>query len=190
MRISRLLGAILTVLTAAALVAPAAAAQPPLRLADYVTDRAGVLSGSGRAEVQAAVGALYTEHTIRLWVVYVDSFAGNSADSWGAATARLSDLGGQDALLAVATGDRSYVCLVSSAVRNLSSRQVDELRHNQIEPALHRGEWSGAAIAAATGLGRATTNQIAWGPMLVGLTVVACAAVMVMLVLRYRRHRR
>ena len=54
MRTARLLGLILTILGAGLLVAPAAIAQPPQRLAGYVTDDAGALSGSGFAAVTAA----------------------------------------------------------------------------------------------------------------------------------------
>ena len=37
-----------------------------------MTDNAGVLSASGRSDVQAAVDKLYNDKRIRLWVVYVD----------------------------------------------------------------------------------------------------------------------
>ena len=53
MRIARLLGVILTImtvgLTGELLLAPPAGARPPFRLAGYLTDSAGVLSASSRA---------------------------------------------------------------------------------------------------------------------------------------------
>ena len=82
MRTARLLGVILTILAAGLLLAPPAGAQPPFRLADYVTDNAGVLSDSGRAAVTSAVDKLYADRHIRLWVVYVDNFSGQSAENW------------------------------------------------------------------------------------------------------------
>ena len=59
MRIARLLGVILTFLTAGLLLAPAAGAQPPRRLTGYVTDCAGALSDSSRADVRSAIDSLY-----------------------------------------------------------------------------------------------------------------------------------
>ena len=61
MRIARWLGLLLATLTAALLIAPTAAAEPPFRLQTQVTDNAGVLSGSERAEVQQAVDKLYND---------------------------------------------------------------------------------------------------------------------------------
>ncbi|MCX6484595.1 MAG: hypothetical protein NT146_15310, partial [Mycobacterium sp.] len=44
MRMHRLLSLLATILLAVTLLAPSAAAEPPFRLPDYVTDNAGVLS--------------------------------------------------------------------------------------------------------------------------------------------------
>jgi hypothetical protein len=132
--------------------APPAGAQPPFRLADYVTDKAGVLSESGRARVTSAIDKLYADRQIRLWVVYVDNFAGLSAENWSKSTYSNSDLGGYDSMLAVSVNGRAYAMLVPVTVQGVSQSQIDNLRHNQIEPALRAGNWSGAAVAAADGL--------------------------------------
>ncbi len=191
MRISRLISAALAIVTAVLLMAPSAAAQPPLRLPSSITDSAGALSQSERAEVQAAIDKLYADRHIRLWVVYVDVFSGQTAADWGRSTARLSDLGDNDALLAVAIADRSYAFLVSNGISEISNDKVDSLRRNQIEPALHRGDWTGAAAAAATGLDAAAAPaQVSWGPILIALAVVAAAGVVVALVVRRLRRRR
>jgi len=136
MRIARLFGVFLTVITTGLLLAPPAGAQPPFRLPGYVTDNAGLLSDSGRATVAAAVGKLYTDRHIRLWVVYVDNFSGLTAVNWAKRTMSTSDLGDNDALLAVSSTGRAYAFLVPSTVRNVSQSQVDDLRRSQIEPAL------------------------------------------------------
>jgi serine/threonine protein kinase len=128
------------------------AAQAPVRLADYVTDDAGVLSESGRAAVTSAIDKLYADRQIRLWVVYVGNFAGLSAENWAKRTYSTSDLSGYDSLLAVSITDRAYAFLVPSIVPGVSQSQVDDLRRNQMEPALRNGDWSGAAVAAADGL--------------------------------------
>ncbi|OCB21827.1 hypothetical protein A5674_26985 [Mycobacterium malmoense] len=193
MRTARLLGVIGAILAigfgGGLLVAPAVGAQAPFRLADYVTDNAGVLSDSGRAAVTSAVGTLYTDRHIRLWVVYVDDFSGEGAVNWAQRTARASDLGDYDALLAVATVSRAYAFLVPTAVKSVTARQVDDLRHNKIEPALHNGDWSGAAVAAADGLNTSpgSSGRVA---LLVTLAIILAALAVLLLVMRYRRRRR
>ncbi|KLO28549.1 membrane protein [Mycolicibacter heraklionensis] len=191
MRITRLAGAALAFLIAVLLVAPSAAAQPPMRLPSSITDSAGALSQSQRAGVQDAIDKLYADRHIRLWVVYVDVFSGQTAEDWGRSTARLSDLGSNDAVLAVAIADRSYAFLVSNGISEISTGKVDALRRNQIEPALHRGDWAAAASAAATGLDAAAAPaEVSWAPILIALAAVAAAGLVVLLVVRHLRRRR
>src|SRR5947209_2270031 len=192
MRSARLLGVILTILTglgAGLLLAPRAGAQPPFRLPDQITDNANALSDSGRAAVTSATDKLYADRHIRLWVVYVDDFSGESADDWAKRTRRVSDLGDYDALLAVATSGRAYAFFVPSAVKSVNAGQVDQLRRTKIEPALHDDDWSGAAEAAANGL---NTSPSSSGRLvlLVALGVIAVAVVVLLVVMRYRRGRR
>ncbi|BBX97117.1 TPM domain-containing protein [Mycobacterium lacus] len=192
MRIGRLLGMILTIVTvgfAGLPAAPPCAAQPPFRLPGYVTDNAGVLTESGRAAVKSAVDKLYADRRIRLWVVYVDSFSGQTAVTWAQRTMRTSELGDYDALLAVATAARAYAFLVPSTVPGISESQVDSLRRNQIEPALRNGDFGGAAVAAADGLNRSPSspNRL---PLLIALGVIVVAAVALLVVMRYRGRRR
>ena len=74
----------------------------------------------GRAtEVRAALDTLRREDNVQLWVVYVDSFEGINAQDWADQTARLSDLGLNDMLLAVAIGDRCVRLLRRSGVPTL-----------------------------------------------------------------------
>ncbi|MGA7134384.1 MAG: TPM domain-containing protein [Mycobacterium sp.] len=185
----RSLAMFLAILITALLVAPSAAAQPPLRLPTYITDNAGALSGPGRAAIQSATGKLYSDRRIQLWVVFVDDFSGQPAVSWAESTRAASDLGDFDAVLAVATVDHSYAFLVPNRVQTISASQVDDLRRNQIEPALRRGDWSGAAVAAANGLDRRqeSTNS---APLLIGLGVILAAVLALYVVMRYRRRRR
>jgi hypothetical protein len=191
MRITRLLSAALAVVIAVLLGAPGAAAQPPLRLPSSITDSAGALSPSDRVGVQAAIDKLYADRHIRLWVVYVDVFSGQTADDWGRSTARLSDLGNSDAMLAVAIADRGYAFLVSDSISEIDAGKVDALRRNQIEPALHRGDWAGAATVAAGGLDAAAAPaEVSWAPILIALGAVAAAGVVVLLVARHLRRRR
>jgi predicted nucleic acid-binding Zn-ribbon protein len=179
----------MAMLITALVVAPPAAAQPPFRLSTYITDDAGALNGPGRAAIQSATGKLYSERRIQLWVVFVDNFSGQPAVSWTENTRAASDLGDFDAVLAVATVDHSYAFLVPNRVQTISAGQVDNLRRNQIEPALRRGDWSGAAVAAANGLnrGQEPTNR---APLLIGLGVIVILVLVLLVVMRYRRRRR
>jgi uncharacterized membrane protein YgcG/predicted nucleic acid-binding Zn-ribbon protein len=179
----------MAMLITALVVAPPAAAQPPFRLSTYITDDAGALNGPGRVAIQSATGKLYSERRIQLWVVFVDNFSGQPAVTWTENTRAASDLGDFDAVLAVATVDHSYAFLVPNRVQTISAGQVDNLRRNQIEPALRRGDWSGAAVAAANGLnrGQEPTNR---APLLIGLGVIVILALVLLVVMRYRRRRR
>lgn len=189
MRLVRLLGMVLTILAAGLLLGPPAGAQPPFRLSNYVTDNAGVLTSSGRTAVTAAVDRLYADRRIRLWVVYVENFSGQSALNWAQRTTRTSELGNYDALLAVATTGREYAFLVPSAMPGVSEGQVDNVRRYQIEPALHDGDYSGAAVAAANGLNRSPSSS-SRVVLLVTIVIVIVIVVAVLLVVMRHRNRR
>jgi len=152
MRLHRLLSLLAAILMTATLLAPSVTAEPPFRLPDTVTDNAGVLSERQLADVQKSVDQLYSERHVRLWVVFVESFAPQGAVGWAQQTRTISDLSNEDAILAVATGQRSYAFLVPSAAAGGSSTKVDDIRRDRIEPALRNSDWAGAATAAATGL--------------------------------------
>jgi len=152
MRLHRLLSLLAAILMTATLLAPSVTAEPPFRLPDTVTDNAGVLSERQLADVQKSVDQLYSERHVRLWVVFVDSFAPQGAVGWAQQTRTISDLSNEDAILAVAIGQRSYAFLVPSAAAGGSSTKVDDIRRDRIEPALRNSDWVGAATAAATGL--------------------------------------
>ncbi len=179
----------MAMLITALTVAPSATAQPPLRLPSYITDNAGVLNDADRSAIKSASSRLYSERRIQLWVVFVDDFSGQPARSWAENTSGLSDLGDFGAVLAVATVDHSYAFLVPRRVKTIDAGQVDDLRRNQIEPALRRGDWSGAAVAAADGLNRGPQSASST-PLLVGLGVVLVAVLALYVFTRWRRRRR
>jgi predicted nucleic acid-binding Zn-ribbon protein len=187
----RSLAVFLAMLTTALLVAPSAGAEPPLRLPGYLTDNAGVLSGSDRSAIQSATGKLYADRRIQLWVVFVNSFSGQGAISWAQSTRSVSGLSELDVLFAVATVDQSYAFLVPNRMQTVSSRQLNDLRRNQIEPALRRGDWSRAVVAAANGLDQRQDSGLArtWVPMLSALSVIAVAVLGALLFVRYRGRR-
>lgn len=194
MRVVRLFGAVLAILTAGLLLVAPAGAQPPSKLTDHITDNTGALTDSGRAAVGSAIDRLYRDRHIQLWVVYVDNFSRFKPENWANQTRGASGMGDHDALLAVATNTKSYVF----DVPGLSAAELNSLRSNQIEPAVNAKEWSIAAVAAADGLdksapaaGPATPSKRNWVPIAIAVAAVVVIVLVVVLVLyRARRRRR
>lgn len=151
-RPARLLAAILMAIGLVWLGTVSAAAAPtdaPFSLTDHITDRADVLD---EAALQEDVDTLQDEHNIQLWVVYVDSFDGQSGQEWVEATYEESGFGGNDVLLAVAVQDRAYG-MWTTGDSGLSEAQLQGVQTNDVEPALGDDDWDGAVTAAAQGLG-------------------------------------
>jgi MYXO-CTERM domain-containing protein len=196
MRIARALSVLLAAVVMGFVIAPGATAEPPFRLPNQVTDNAGVLSGSQRADVERAVDRLYNDRRIQLWVVYVKDFSGQGWLTWAQNTMRLSDFGDDDALLAIATEDRSLAFQVPSTITGGSSTMADNVRRNDIEPALRQGDWSGAAVAAANGLNTSASSgtggpkEVSLVPLLIGFAVLALFVLFLLLWLRRRRRKR
>ena len=184
---ARLLSLILAVLTTGLLLAPTAGSEPPLRLQERVTDNANVLNASGLAQVTGAIDELYTARRVRLWVVFVDDFSGQTGVEWAQRAMRINNFQpDQDALLAVATEDRDYALFAGTRI--LSDSAQASLRRDQVEPALSQGDWAGAATAAAEGLTSPPSSGSSWVGMAIALAVFAVA--ILALVLWRRRNRR
>ncbi|MCV7423947.1 TPM domain-containing protein [Mycobacterium yunnanensis] len=185
---------LLAVLTVGALLSPTlptASASPPLRLTNYITDQAGVLDSAALATVTGAVDDLYDARRVRLWVVFVPTFSGQSGVAWAQRTMEINDFQrDQDALLAVATQDRDYALLAGKGIMG-NSEQAD-LRRNAVEPALRQGDWAGAATAAATGLKGAGTasSSVSWVAIAAVLAVILLAVLALLVWQRRRRRRR
>ena len=129
------------------LVPGVALAEAPFRLDSQIEDRAGALSGRTE-EVQAALDDLRASEGIDLWVVYVETFSGLDAEEWALETADRSDLGLNDALLAVAVDDRNYYYVVDEDFP-LNNDEMNDVMVRSVEPALHDDDWAGAAVGAA-----------------------------------------
>ncbi|HEY6596293.1 MAG TPA: TPM domain-containing protein [Asanoa sp.] len=147
---------VLAVLAVALLPGPAWADRP-LRLSDQLTDKAGVL-GTRAGEARSALDQLRTATGLQLFVVFVHSFDGTGAQDWTDRTATRSDLGDRDALLAVATRDRSYAYEFDQAYP-LSDAQLSAVAQTAIEPALAQNDWAGAVVGAANGYRAALAGQ-------------------------------
>ena len=191
MRIVRLFGVVLTILTAGLLLTTPAGAQPPSKLTDHITDSTGVLTDSGRAAVSSAIDRLYRDRHIQLWVVYVDNFSRFKPDNWADQTRSASGMGDHDALLAVATNTKLYAFTVPPKVQGLTADELNSLRSRQIEPAVGAKDWSGAAVAAADGLNKsASSSKRSWLPIAIGVIAVVVVVVVILMLYRARRRRR
>ena len=190
MRIVRLFGVVLTILTAGLLLATPAGAQPPSKLTDHITDNTGALTDSDRAAVSSAIDRLYQARHIQLWVVYVDNFSRFKPENWAAQTRSASGMGDHDALLAVATNTKLYT-FVPPKVQYLTTDELNSLQFRQIEPAVAAKDWSRAAVAAADGLNKSASAPTRnWLPIAIGVMAIVVVLVVVLLLFRARRSRR
>ncbi len=127
----------------------AAHAEDPVDIETQITDQVDAL-GDRRSEVEAALAELDADHQLQLFVVYVDSFSGMHAEDWAAETANRNSMGLNDAVLAVATGEREFGISFDPDYP-LSDEQLAEVVTTAIEPPLRENDWAGAAIGAAEG---------------------------------------
>jgi hypothetical protein len=174
MHVARRLSLLVAVLVALLLSgAGGALADPPSRLADRVTDRAGALDPAGRAEVTAAINNLRAAGKgMDLFVVYVRSFDGADGQAWADQAAQRSQLGTQGVLLAVATEERAYGVSIADGFQ-LPQATTDAIIRNEVEPRLSAGDWAGAAVALADGLrGGGGGGGVGTGVLVVGGVVI------------------
>ena len=196
MRLVRLFGVVLAMLTAGLLLATPGGAQPPSKLTDHITDSTGVLTDSGRTAVSSAIDRLYRDQHIQLWVAYVDNFSRFKPDNWADQTRSASGMGDHDVLLAVATNTKLYAFSVPPNLQGLTGAELSSLRSNRIEPAVGAKDWSGAAVVAADGLDKQGkpasspgSSKRIWPLIAIGVIVVVILVVLLLL-LRARRRRR
>jgi chromosome segregation ATPase len=184
-RTRALIGAVIAALVV--LCAPDALAEPPSRMGPQVVDSAGVLSASDEGQVLDAVDTLYSDHQVKLWVVYVRDFASMAPREWADRTSTLSGFSDRDLLLAVAVDDRGY-WLHGTLPEGVSDSELDSLLAGSVEPALREQKWAQAAIDTAEGIGAAMRGGgVGWGVLiLIGLAVIVAAGAL-MLFSRKRR---
>ncbi|UUZ44134.1 TPM domain-containing protein [Janibacter limosus] len=103
--------------------------------------------------LQSEIDGLRTDADLQLFVVYVDSFDGQSGAEWTQQTFETSGMGGNDVLLAVAVKDRSYG-MWTTGDSGLGRADVTRVQSRDVEPALGDDDWAGAVSAAVTGLQR------------------------------------
>jgi hypothetical protein len=170
--LASMLGALFLALGTGLLAGPGvAAADPPFRAADRVTDRARLLDAAERAQVTDAIQRLRDTTPYDLFVVYVHSFDGLDGQAWANTAAERSQLGADGVLLAVAVDDRAYGLSIDDAFP-LSRSTTDRIRSDDVEPRLSREDWAGAAVALADGLRSGGDSGGSVVPWVVGGAVV------------------
>jgi len=169
-------------------VASPALAVAPLHVSSRITDQVGALKGREQ-EVSAAIDNLQAKAGISEYVVYVASFDGMTGEQWAAQTAQQSGLGSQDVLLAVAISDTPHHFGVhhGSAV---SSSDVNTVVIDQVKPKLSDGDWAGAAIALADGLGGSSGLSSGAVALLVVVGIIVVAGGLYLFTRSRRRRRR
>ncbi|MFD4460160.1 TPM domain-containing protein [Nocardia sp. NPDC058480] len=172
------------------LCAPSVVAEPPERMGPQVVDTANVLSAGDEGRVLDAVDALYRDHQVKLWVIYVRTFGSLAARDWAARTVDLSGFSDRDLLLAVAVDDRGY-WLDGTLPDGVTDAELDSLLASSVEPDLRDQKWAQAAVDTAEGIGSALQGtSVPWGVLaLIGLGVVVVAGGL-MLFSRKRRGNR
>ncbi|MFC4946307.1 TPM domain-containing protein [Pseudonocardia sp. GCM10023141] len=153
-----------------------ALAEPPSRLADRLTDTAGVLDAGARSRINTALDQLRTDSKTVLFVAFVKTFNGLDGEAWANQAAKASQLGRDQVLLAVAVQDRAYGVSFDTSFR-LSAATTDKIRTDDVEPKLSASDWAGAAIALADGLrtgGSSSSSGLTAGGIAVvgGLVVI------------------
>lgn len=149
------LGLVLAAALVGALIAPAIAATIP-RLSGSVTDAVGVVKD--RAAVESALTDLLNERNVQLFVVFVSSTEELSAPDFASETAATNSLGANDALLLVATDDRTDAIWVSEALDEITNDEIDAVIADALEPRLREGDFDAAVIDTAGALGDAASS--------------------------------
>lgn len=131
-----------------------AQAEPPVTIpgGTHIVDNANVLGGQ-KADVQAAIDKLSQDHGMTFFVVYVDSFDGETGTQWGQQVVDKKQLGTGDALLVVAVKDGKYALFADTDM--VPEQKNQNIQTNVIKPQLSTDNWAQAAIDAAAALGDA-----------------------------------
>ncbi|WP_346621354.1 TPM domain-containing protein [Blastococcus montanus] len=143
----RRLCVVLGVLAVLLLVGGPAYAVPPFRLPEQVVDEVGALEGS-TAQVEETLDELRADTGTDLYVVFVSSFDGADRRDWAQATAELSQLSAEDALLAVAVGDGEYA-FVPPVDAPLPVQEIEQRAETEVAPLFGAGNWAGGVAAFA-----------------------------------------
>ncbi|WP_026549925.1 TPM domain-containing protein [Arthrobacter sp. Br18] len=115
---------------------------------DPVFDDAGVLTAADETDIESAVADLEAEYGFTVNVVFVDSFTGPSdPTAWAQQTAEVSNIAGDQALLAVAVDSQQARFIGGPDIE----ASTGDIFAQQIQPQLDQQNWAEAGIAAVEG---------------------------------------
>jgi uncharacterized protein len=139
---------LLAALAASALVATASAAPNYPKLTGRVTDQAGLLSASEKADIESELAAIEQTSTDQIAIVTVNSLDGYSIEDYGIGLARQWGIGqkGKDngILLIVAPNDHKVRIEVGRRLEPFMTDTMSALIiHNAILPKFRRGDYAG-----------------------------------------------
>jgi uncharacterized protein len=139
---------LLAALAASALVATASAAPNYPKLTGRVTDQAGLLSASDKADIESELAAIEQTSTDQIAIVTVNSLDGYSIEDYGIGLARQWGIGqkGKDngILLIVAPNDHKVRIEVGRRLEPFMTDTMSALIiHNAILPKFRRGDYAG-----------------------------------------------
>ena len=162
----RVIGRAVAMLTIAGLVLWSAMATPVVaqdvpRLESAITDLTGLLSDPvDRGEIEDALERLFDRTGVQLYVLFVETTDGMDIADYAEAVGE-ENLGRDDALLVVATTERTDVLTVGSDLRGQASQvELDQIRTEVLEPGLAEGDFAGAVTRSANALGDALSPPV------------------------------
>ena len=102
---------------------------------------------------------------MQLFVLFVGTTGDRTSTDFADETAKINSLGADDALLLVAIDDHTDAIWVSDSLP-ITDAELNAVISEQLEPALQDGDFGGAVIATAAGIGAAAdvSNEPTVGP--------------------------
>ncbi|GAB3081909.1 TPM domain-containing protein [Corynebacterium aquatimens] len=102
----------------------------PTDLREKVVDQAGVLSGSEKGDIEAAITQLQERKSLNAYVVYMTTFGGEDPDQW--AKTAVNDRGSNTAVVAIATEDRKYAIATGGAWNDSQEAAMEKAAFAQL----------------------------------------------------------
>jgi uncharacterized membrane protein YgcG len=137
---------------------PAAALGQAPRLESHVTDLTGSLSNP--SAIEGAITQVDREDGVETWVLFVPTTGDLTPADYAQEVATRNSLGVDDALILVAVDDRTDQIWLSDGLEEITTAELDDVIGDVLEPRLADGDFDGAVIAAAQGLGEAATVTV------------------------------
>lgn len=148
-RVAAAVAALCLLLSAATL-----AAGPP-RLQGAITDETGLLD-AGRSQITAAQQSLFSQRGVQLYVLFVQTTAGQNIGDYALQAGNQGNLTGSDTLLVVAVQDHTDWLQAGPSLRDtLSQNAIDSILSDDLAPHLRQADYAGGVVAVANALAAA-----------------------------------